>query len=316
MLQRIDLAQDAIFDPLARIRGFAETVLRAEENLDVCERREFLQDIIDASDELDRLLHSVLELTRLQAASLAFHVSSVDLERITRQAIVAAAQRARANSAQRRRFRLITDGAVDALTTLPNGQDMMWRQKRHPQDNPQPLLIVGDRRLVRTALVLALESAMRASPVGGAIDVYLEATASSISTPSGAAVEPVPTEALEPALIATGSAWPSSLSEAPMRADGRVDAESLPMRPSAHLRISFTVSTASTEPLYGALDTQGEAVRVGDGDQNRSSGLTLCRFLIELQGGMLWIQPTFAHAHQGKLCIHCVLPLAGGAPPT
>lgn len=323
-LQRMKEAQDALFDPLARIRGFAETLLRWERSLGVGERQEFLQEIVDASEQLDRMIRSVLELTRLQAVALGLHTAVVDTDRIVRQAIMAVAQRAPMDGEQRRRFRLLTGGLVWTLVA-PYTPRTTWRQERHSPDHRQRLAIVGDRRLVRTALLLALEYAVRSSPVGGSIDVTLEATAPGLSERHTA---PMQTETLASAVVVTGGAREASLPVPSLPMPSGAFGEGAPsevslIRPSALIRICFTELAGSTEPPFVDLDLtlfREAAVRVGGTDDDLVSGLALCRFLIEAQGGAIWIRPTSAQEQsqeqRSDRCIECVLPLAAEAAPT
>jgi signal transduction histidine kinase len=73
--------------PVARIQGLAEVLLRKAQERLVERDRETLQAIISATDELNRFISSILELSKLESSRLRLHLESRDvndvLERVT-----------------------------------------------------------------------------------------------------------------------------------------------------------------------------------------------------------------------------------------
>src|SRR5690349_6396032 len=79
--------------PLAAIKGYAATLRRHGHRLGRAERDEFLQAIDDASDRLELLISRMMELSRLEAGTLAPHPVPIDCVQLVREALAAAAYR-------------------------------------------------------------------------------------------------------------------------------------------------------------------------------------------------------------------------------
>lgn len=74
--------------PVARINGLSEVLLRkAADRLDVRDK-ETVHSIIDATDELNHFISSILELTKVESNRLHLHFESKDLNQLIERAVV------------------------------------------------------------------------------------------------------------------------------------------------------------------------------------------------------------------------------------
>jgi signal transduction histidine kinase len=64
--------------PLTSIRGYTETLLNAETELPVDERKQALRNVFEDAQRMDRLLQDLLELTRLEAGAATLHRERID----------------------------------------------------------------------------------------------------------------------------------------------------------------------------------------------------------------------------------------------
>lgn len=73
--------------PLTSIKGFADTILRAGERLDVSQQRRYVGIIKDQADRLTRLVEDLLAVSRLESKKLQLTIRAIDLrdaiERVT-----------------------------------------------------------------------------------------------------------------------------------------------------------------------------------------------------------------------------------------
>ncbi len=73
--------------PLTSIKGFADTILRAGERLDISQQRRYVGIIKDQADRLTRLVEDLLAVSRLESKKLQLTIRAIDLreaiERVT-----------------------------------------------------------------------------------------------------------------------------------------------------------------------------------------------------------------------------------------
>ena len=136
--------------PLAVIKGYAATLLRHEQRLSPEERHEYLLAIDGACDRLEVLVNQLLEMSQLEMGSLAPLSVPVDIEHIVREAGMAFEER------------LISGGFQDHTIDL----DFTGAGLLPP--------VQADPRLLRNAIDILLENALKYSPTGGAIRIRLE----------------------------------------------------------------------------------------------------------------------------------------------
>lgn len=65
--------------PLTSIKGFADTILRAGDRLDVSQQRRYVGIIKDQADRLTRLVEDLLAVSRLESKRLQFTIRAIDL---------------------------------------------------------------------------------------------------------------------------------------------------------------------------------------------------------------------------------------------
>ncbi len=74
--------------PLTSIKGFADTILRAGERLDITQQRRYIGIIKDQADRLTRLVEDLLAVSRLESKKLQLTIRAIDLreaiQRVTR----------------------------------------------------------------------------------------------------------------------------------------------------------------------------------------------------------------------------------------
>ena len=136
--------------PLAIIKGYAATLLRHEHRLSPEERQEYLLAIDGACNRLEVLVNQLLEMSQLATGSLELHSVPVDVEHIVREADMAFEER------------LISDGFRDHRIEL----DVAGSGSLPP--------VQADPRLLRNAIDILLENALKYSPAGGTIRIRLE----------------------------------------------------------------------------------------------------------------------------------------------
>ncbi len=66
--------------PLTSIKGFADTILRAGDRLDVNQQRRYVGIIKDQADRLSRLVEDILAVSRLESKKLQFTIRAIDLK--------------------------------------------------------------------------------------------------------------------------------------------------------------------------------------------------------------------------------------------
>lgn len=97
--------------PLTSIKGFADTILRAGDRLDVSQQRRYVGIIKDQADRLTRLVEDLLAVSRLESRKLQLTIRAIDL-----------------NEAVQRVIRNLADKARDhqLFTKIPPGLPAVW----------------------------------------------------------------------------------------------------------------------------------------------------------------------------------------------
>jgi signal transduction histidine kinase len=129
--------------PLTSIRSFSELLLGDDESPAV--RKEFLHIINTESERLTRLVDDVLDISRIEAGHMIWHMQSVDLGRLLRES-----GRAFSAAAERQHLRLELDLAGD----LPN----LW----------------GDRDRLYQVVANLLNNAIKFTHPGGTVGLAAE----------------------------------------------------------------------------------------------------------------------------------------------
>jgi signal transduction histidine kinase len=143
----IGLVAHELRNPLAALKGFAQTLLRHSHGGKgaILEpwQRESLTEIDIATDRLNRLTEDLLDVVRLQAGRLQLYPESIDLVEITRHIITQLEQ-----SSDRHELTLVT--------SLPH------------------ILAQVDRGRIEQVLMNLITNAIKYSPAGGKVEVTLE----------------------------------------------------------------------------------------------------------------------------------------------
>ena len=66
--------------PLTSIKGFADTILRAGDRLDISQQRRYVGIIKDQADRLTRLVEDILAVSRLESKKLQLTIRAIDLK--------------------------------------------------------------------------------------------------------------------------------------------------------------------------------------------------------------------------------------------
>jgi Na+/proline symporter/signal transduction histidine kinase len=92
--------------PLTSIRAFSE-ILRDNPELDPLKRTRYLEVVISESERLTRLINDILDLAKIEAGGLEWHLSELDLREVVENAVATTRQ-------------LFEDGKVVLTVTLPD----------------------------------------------------------------------------------------------------------------------------------------------------------------------------------------------------
>ncbi len=128
--------------PLGLIKVFCTTLLRDDIVLDRATQREFLRDIDDETDKLERIVDNLLDLSRIESGRLQLERQPTDLGRLVEEVV--------------EDMRLEVDPTLHQLTSdLPS----------------YPLVAWVDPRRIEQVLRNLLSNAIKYSPQGGEINV-------------------------------------------------------------------------------------------------------------------------------------------------
>ena len=65
--------------PITAIRGYAELLLSAQDNLSLEQRNSYLSNIVRRSEQMERIVSDIMELTRMESSDSDFHFTSVSI---------------------------------------------------------------------------------------------------------------------------------------------------------------------------------------------------------------------------------------------
>ena len=244
--------------PLTTIKGYAATLRRYEQRLSPEERYAFLQAIEEASDHLARLTDRFLELAQLEAGILPFVPEQVSLVSLVQEALQAVQKHVQVNQ---------QDGA-HGLKQRPLTLNLELMASLSPSEEPQ---IWADRQRLHEALLHLLENALLYSSQGSPIEIVvrqlqLPGERQQFSRPlhprllngQRAPVPPV-NQGFEICICDHGIGIPNE-----------------------HLEQVF-------ERFY-RIDTR--LIREADG---LGLGLTICKYIVEMHGGQIWVESQVGH---------------------
>ncbi|GHO80228.1 hypothetical protein KSD_79990 [Ktedonobacter sp. SOSP1-85] len=140
--------------PLAAIKGYTHTLLRYEHRIQPEERREFLQEIDEASSHLASLVDQLIELSQLETGTLLFEFSPTNLVTAAEQALLGARSRWEQHMyahAQQPRFSL----------------------RLEDEDTLGEPLVYADPQRLRYVVDMLLDNTVKYSPQGGEIEILL-----------------------------------------------------------------------------------------------------------------------------------------------
>jgi len=147
---RRDLVANVSHDlrsPLASMHGYLETILMKAESLSKQERQRYLDIIMDNTEKLSRLVEELFELSKLDAHQVEPEFEYFSIAELTQDVVM------------KLKFRA-NDKNVNLNADLPR--------------NLSP--VYADIGLIERALTNIIENALRYTPEGGRVEVYLNST--------------------------------------------------------------------------------------------------------------------------------------------
>ncbi|MBE3560469.1 MAG: HAMP domain-containing histidine kinase [Ktedonobacteraceae bacterium] len=257
--------------PLAAIKGYAATLLRHERRISREERREFLHVIAEASDRLEEVINRLLEMSQLETEGLTLRLFPVNLIYLVHEAITAARARYEGERSKR----------LDTAIEERKQGDITFQVQVENEDRRLPYqepIVRADRLRLREVLDHLLENAVQYSPSGGLIKVGIRTCT----------VEELDQQ------------WP----DRPQKEWARYPHDQMlvelwvrdqgigiPMQHQHHVFERFyRVNTHLTRSVNGL-----------------GLGLTLCKWIVELHGGVIWLE-----SEEGRgSTFHVLLPRSG-----
>ena len=74
--------------PITAIRGYAELMISAQDNLSLEQRNSYLSNIVRRSEQMERIVADIMELTRMESSDSDFHFTSVSISEMLDELIV------------------------------------------------------------------------------------------------------------------------------------------------------------------------------------------------------------------------------------
>ena len=238
--------------PLTTIQGYATTLLRHDQRLELEERTDFLHAINEASTHLGTLVDRFLELAQFEARSHAFLPAPINLLTLAQESITIM-QRSRAHHL------LLLPPPAPLATLTEDDSDDAFRDA---------LTLLGDRRLLRIMLDLLLENAVTYSAPESLVEIVIEPT---VAATVSAELHTPPRSGTHRAVI-----LPALFQEREALLTMRIRDHGIGIDPE-HLALIFRrfyrVDTRLTRDVNGL-----------------GLGLALCKAIVALHGGMLWVE--------------------------
>ena len=132
--------------PLASIQGYIETILMKEEQLSAEQRRDYLNVILRDSENLNRMVHELFDLSKLEAQQITLNNELFSISELVQDATIKFKEKAR-------------EVKVELTTT-------------HEKD---AMMINGDIGLLERALGNLIDNAIDYTPEGGTVHVSVAA---------------------------------------------------------------------------------------------------------------------------------------------
>lgn len=255
--------------PLTTIQGYTTTLLRHEQQLQLEERREFLNAIKEASSHLGQLVNRFLELAQFETHALRFMPAPVNLLALVQESITAV---------QRSRPRHLL------LSPSPEPRPGL-EADTHAQASQHELTLSGDRRLLRTMLDILLENAVAYSAPESLVEVSID-----------------PMDAAS-ALAHLHTTKPGSHQELIVAAHFHAQERVLILRVRDHgIGIEPVHLTRIFHRFY-RVDTSLTREVNGLG-----LGLALCKAIVTFHRGMLWVESTPGEGSTFAIVLPCEQP--------
>ena len=74
--------------PITAIRGYAELMISAQDNLTLEQRNSYLSNIVRRSEQMERIVADIMELTRMESSDSDFHFTSVSIAEMLDELVV------------------------------------------------------------------------------------------------------------------------------------------------------------------------------------------------------------------------------------
>ena len=74
--------------PITAIRGYAELMMSAQDNLTLEQRNSYLSNIVRRSEQMERIVSDIMELTRMESSDSDFHFTSVSIAEMLDELVV------------------------------------------------------------------------------------------------------------------------------------------------------------------------------------------------------------------------------------
>ncbi|GAC1685524.1 MAG: hypothetical protein PVS3B3_06720 [Ktedonobacteraceae bacterium] len=254
--------------PLASIQGYAATLLRHDRRISREERHEFLVAIHEASDRLAGVIDALLEVSELETGTMKIRRTPLNIARLVREAVMVAAKR---------RERV---GEADGI--MPSAQQqptfVVRLEDRHGEPTDDELIIEGDQSHLKEVLDHLFKNAIMYAPEGKTIEVVVRPVLSSDDlrqfSPSSQEIG---------MKLTTLQQRFQKVVVICVHDNGRGI-------PTKHLTRIF-------DPFY-RVDTR--LIRETNG---LGLGLAVCRHIVELHDGMLWVESELEKGSTFYVCL-------------